>query len=202
MKKINLNARGAYGSAKDKALTPTQRVSIYKNISDKTNKVIFVLGAYAGMRVGEIEQCRKEWLSREYIAEQEILAITIPNECRNVKNKKSIWRPKTKRGRTTYIFDKDKWLEVESYFESNEFIPLTTRSMQNRCYNMTGISIHSLRATAQNYFKYELQLIPEVIASMLGHRDVRTTMQHYNTMNRSQTESYFEQKLKNDTKNT
>jgi len=198
MKIINLNQRGKYGSAKDKALSPNKRDEVYKNIRDQTDKVIFILSAYAGLRVGEIEQMRSEWIERTHFNKKEVLAINIPAEDRNIKNKKMIWRPKTRRQRTTYIFDKELFLEVETYFRHYPLIKLSIRSIQNRVYKMCGVSIHSLRATAQNYYKYELQLPTEIIAVMLGHRDVRTTLQHYTTLNKAQAESYLVNKFGDD----
>ena len=196
MKTINLNARGAYGSSKDKALTPNERIATYSKCKDSIDKVFFILGAYAGLRVGEIQQCRKEWITRTKFNDKEVLSISIPDECRNINNKYEVWRPKTKNGRTTYIFDKELWLEVETYYNNHNSIELSIRGLQARCYRLINVSIHKLRSTAQNYFKYEMQLPAEVIAVVLGHKDVRTTMQHYNTLNRAQAESYFAQRFK------
>jgi integrase len=197
MEVININARGKYGSSKDKALTPNKREEVYKNLKDNKDKVIFILSAYAGLRVGEIYQMRKEWLERTFFNEKEVLKINIPNECRDIRNKYRIWRPKTKSGRSTYIFDKERFLEVESFFNYNESLGLAIRTIQYRVYKMCGVSIHSLRATAQNYFKYEMNFPAEVIAVFLGHKDIRTTLQHYNTLNVAQAESFLIQKYKN-----
>ncbi len=191
MKEINLNSRGKYGSAKDKALSPNKRKEVLKSLKDDKNKVLFILGAYAGMRVGEIEQCRLNWLERLDIEGKEVLAINIPHECRDINNKYSIWRPKTKNGRTTYLFDKELYLEVENFYKYNEGFSIGIRALQNRCYKITGVSPHALRATAQNYFKYEEGFTAEVIATILGHKDIRTTLQHYNSMNRAQVEAYL-----------
>lgn len=202
MKKVNLNKRGDYGSAKDKALNPTDRETLYSKLKHQQDKVIFLLGSYAGLRVGEIEQIRKDWIERKKFNNKEVLAITIPLECRNMRNKYFIWKSKSKKQRTTYLFNKEQWLEVESYFNVNENVNLSIRGLQERVYRFTAMillkkkSIHTLRATAQNYLKYEMNLIPEVIAVILGHEDVRTTLQHYNTLDTAQAESFLIQKFK------
>jgi len=196
MKIINIIQRGKYGSAKDKALTPESRKETYTQCRDAKDKVFYILGAYAGMRVGEMEQCRKDWVKRSSFSGKECLSITIPDECRNNHNKYEVWRPKTKNGRTTYIFDKELWIEVENFYNYNDDLGLTIRGIQSRCYRLTKTSVHSLRATAQNFLKYEMLFPAEVIAVLLGHKDVRTTMQHYNTLNRAQAESYLVQRYK------
>ena len=190
MTEINIKARGKYGSAKDKALTPDKRKELLSLLSGK-EKIIFILGAYAGLRVGEIQQARKEWICRKVFNNKEVLAITIPNECRDIKNKYKIWRPKTKRARTTYIFDPQIFSDVEAYFNYVDDLKLSVRGIQALSYRKFETSIHSLRATAQNYFKYELNLPTEIIAVMLGHRDIRTTLQHYTSLNTAQAESFL-----------
>jgi len=193
---INLNARGKYGSAKDKALTPDERVKMIKKLKKDSDRVIFILTAYAGLRVGELEQMRKEWIEIKTLNDNELMCINIPNECKDINSRK-LWRPKTKRERTTYIFEKDLYLEVKHYFNHNDSIGIKIRAIQERVYKLCANillkkkSIHCYRATAQNYMKYERGLIPEVIAVMLGHKDIRTTMAHYNTMDKAQTESYL-----------
>jgi len=199
MKHINLINK--YGSAKDKALTPTERKKYYKALRDKKDKVIFILTAYGGLRVGELEQVRKEWLKRVTINDTEVLSINIPNKCNDINNLRKHWQPKTTRERTTYLFNKDLWLEVEHYFDNNKSIGIKIRAIQERIYKLCALilnkktSIHAFRSTAQNYLKYERGFIPEVIAVMLGHKDIRTTLKHYNTMDKAQTESYLQQQL-------
>jgi len=203
MKEINLNSRGKYGSAKEKALNPDERIKLYSKLKQQKDKIILLLGAYAGLRVGEIEQIRKTWIKRKSFAGVEVLAITIPKEDRNIRNKYLLWQNKSKKERTTYLFLKEDWLEVESHFNINESINLSIRGIQERVYKFTSVilfkkkSIHTLRATAQNYLKYERSLIPEVIAVMLGHKDIRTTMKHYDSMNTPQAESYLIQQFSN-----
>jgi integrase len=190
MEEININSRGGYGSSKDKALTPTDRTEILKKVDGKY-KIVFILGAYAGLRVGEIAQCRKSWLKRINFDNKEVLGISIPAECRDIKNQYKIWRPKTKRERTTYLFNPELYAEVEAFFNYCDNVKLSVRGIQDISYKQFGVNIHSLRATAQNYFKYELNMPTEIIAVMLGHRDVRTTLQHYTSLNTAQAESFL-----------
>jgi len=195
MREINLNKRGKYGKSKDKALTPAQARDLYKSLSTHKDRVIFILTAYAGLRVGELTQIRKEWLERLNFNDVEVLKINIPDECRDIKNKYKIWRPKTKYGRTTYIFEKELFLEVENWFEHNESIGLSYRGLQDLAYRKFNNSLHPLRSTAQNYFYYEKELPVRVIAQLLGHKDEKTTLKHYASMNNQQTEAFLMNKL-------
>jgi len=188
---LNINARGKYGNSKDKALEPKVREQVLKSLQNNKDRVIFILTAYAGLRVGELQQLRTSWISRSNFGDKEVLCIDIPNECRDINNKYSIWRPKTKRARRTYLFDKELFLEVENYYKYNESINLSVRGLQQKSYRLFKVNIHALRATAQNYFKYELNLTTEIIAVMLGHKDIRTTLQHYTSLNTAQAESYL-----------
>jgi integrase len=192
---ININSRGNYGSAKDKALHPSARDELFNKLTNLRDRTILILGCYGGLRVGEIQQVRKEWLKRQKINDKEVLTITIPEECRDINNLYKLWRPKTKRGRTTYLFNKELWLEVENYYNYNISIQLGIRAIQNISYNKFNVNIHSLRAMAQNYFKFEMNMPIEVIAVLLGHKDINTTTKHYMSLNSAQAESYLLQKL-------
>jgi len=192
---LNINSRGKYGSAKDKALNPSARDELFRKLTNLRDRTILILGCYGGLRVGEIQQVRKDWLKRQKINDKEVLTITIPDECRDINNLYKLWRPKTKRGRTTYLFNKELWLEVENYYNYNISIQLGIRAIQNISYNKFNVNIHSLRAMAQNYFKFEMNMPIEVIAVLLGHKDIKTTTKHYMSLNSAQAESYLLQKL-------
>ena len=101
------------------------------------------------------------------------------------------WQPKTKRARVTYLFKEGMAEVVKTYYSLNKSLDLSERAIQNRCYKFAGTSPHALRATAQNYMNFILNLSMGVVASLLGHQDVRTTMKHYQTLNHAQAESYL-----------
>lgn len=198
MKEVDLNSkkRGKYGSVKDKALTPAEVETIYLGLKSNKDRCIFILGAYAGLRVGELVQMRREWLERKKFGEKEVLCVNIPNESRDIKNKYSIWRPKTRRERTTYIFKKELFLEVENYFEHNESLGYSIRGLQAWSYANLGRCIHSLRATAVNYLRYVENFSIEEISVMLGHKNIKTTQNHYKTQNKATTEYVLTQRFK------
>lgn len=190
-----INLKQEYGKSKDKALPPKERDELHKQLKDTKDKILFILGAYGGLRVGEIAQCRFNWLEWKEFNDEKVLAINIPNEDKDSKNLYKLWRPKTKKGRTTYIFKNDCANELYFYFKHNERgLQLTERALRyrvSRSWGLKNFSPHALRAMAQNYFLYELNFEPKVIAVMLGHSDIRTTMKFYNTMNKASVESYL-----------
>jgi integrase len=110
MKHINLNARGKYGKASEKALTFDELDYLRHNIENRREKIILIGLAYAGLRISEFVQCRKMWLSWKVLQNSEgkklkALSINIPIKDRDVVNKHLEWNPKTKSSRTTYILD-------------------------------------------------------------------------------------------------
>lgn len=196
MKTINLTEKR--GSAKDKALTPTEREKLYPTIKNDKYEIIFLLGAYAGLRVGEIVQCRFKWLEIIKTEDKEILAINIPNEDRDIFNKLKLWRPKTKRERSTYILESNFLYKVYEWFKNNpDGVQMTRQAIDNyirrRWIPVLGrnFSAHALRSTAQNYMRYEKGIDPIVIQGFLGHADARTTLKHYNSMNKASSEAYL-----------
>lgn len=187
---IDLNKRGKYGSAKDKAKSLKELQELLKILKDPKSRMIIILCGFAGFRVGELTQLRKEWLNRIDFNGKEVLSINIPNECRDINNKYSIWRPKTKRERTTYLFDKELFLEVEHFYLYNESINLKIRGLQNRTYKLIGVSIHSLRASATNYYRF-INMPIEVTSVFLGHKEIKTTQKHYSSLNKAMAENYL-----------
>lgn len=190
-----------YGRSKDKALTPSERKKIEQSITDIRDKTLFYLMCYGGLRVNEVEQVRFEWLELREINGKEVLVIKIPNEAKNIKNPRKIWRPKTRVGREVFIFYSKAINEIYYYFKMANFIDISIRQIRNIVYRWGGlidkdISPHALRATCQNYWKYELDLKIEVISYMLGHSSVRTTLEFYDTRGEAQVESYFVNKAK------
>ena len=196
-KEINLNQRGKYGKSKDKALTYTERTNLINNIENTKDRVILIGGAYAGLRQGELVQCRKDWLEWKEFGDKKVLAINIPGECRNLKNKYGVWKPKTRRSRTTYIFDLGLAREFYNYFNDNELgINISERNLSEYRVkiimgNMIGrkISSHCLRASTTNYLVKELGLDIGDAATLLGHKDERTTLDHYKGLSKANTEA-------------
>lgn len=196
-KEINIKARGKYGRAKDKALTHTERKNLINNLDNTRDRAILIAGAYAGMRQGEIVQCRKSWLEFQEFGVKKVLAIKIPSECRDLGNKLKLWRPKTRRPRTTYLFDMGLAREFFNYFNDNEEgIRMDPRNLSEyrvkiKMGDIIGrkISSHCLRAGSTTYITTELNLKISDASSMLGHKDERTTLDHYKGVNQASTEA-------------
>jgi len=196
-KEININVRKKYGKSKDKALSYTERENLIDNLENTRDRVILILGAYAGMRQGEIIQCRKEWLDWKDFGKKKVLAINIPAECRNIKNKLELWRPKTRRERTTYIFDVGLAREIYNFFKDNSLgVNISERNLSEYRVkiimgDMIGrkISSHCLRAGATNYLIKEIGLDIGDTATILGHKDERTTLDHYKGLSKANTEA-------------
>ena len=187
------------GSAADKSLTPEERNKLLRELKEDKHRIILILGAYGGLRVNEICQCRLEWLERTTLKEKEILRINIPAECRDARNKLKIWRPKTRKERTTYLFESNIINEVYFWFKNNPAGIKTSRQAVNKMIakhfrpiiQRDNISPHALRATAQNYFRYERHYSTSFVQIVLGHKDIRTTEKHYNSLTKASAESYL-----------
>jgi integrase len=209
---IHIDLTNKRGSAKDKAMSEDEYLILkdkLDKIKQQRERVILFLGARAGLRVSEIIQCRLKWLSVKKIGSKEVLEINIPNEDQDIKNLKSKWyvkntaKTKKNKQRTTYLFNPDEYHEVLNFFMYNQkgvnytrqhinteivkkkFSNLIDRKQDNQ------LTAHSLRATAQNYLYYVKNLDSKFIAVILGHEDIRTTLQHYNSMNKASAESYL-----------
>lgn len=195
-KEINLNKRSPYGSSKDKALTPSERSELLKHLKTSRDRVLFYVMTYGGLRVGEVEQLRFDWLDKKEVDDKKLYLIHIPDEAKDIRNKYRLWRPKTRRKRTIYFFDAEIYNEIYFYLENHKSFNISARQIRNIVYSWgekfsKNISPHSLRATCQNYWKYELDLKLEVISYMLGHVNVRTTLQFYDSKDIAQVESYL-----------
>ena len=209
---LTINLRKKRGSAKDRAMSEDEYQKLKDNldkIKDKKERVILFLGARAGLRVSEIIQCRLSWLKVKKIGDKEVLEINIPNDDYDIRNPRKRWyvkntaREKKNKQRSTYMFNPDEYNEVLSFYMYNpkgvnvsrqhitsnivrkRFSKLISRNDDNH------LTAHSLRATAQNYLYYVMNLDAKFIAVVLGHEDIKTTMTHYNTMNKASAESYL-----------
>jgi integrase len=198
---IEINLIKKRGMASEKALTPEEKNKLQQNL-DKKDKIIFILGAYSGLRVGEICQTRLEWLSWKEInfkGYKKALAVTIPAETKDIRNQYKLWRNKKRKTRTTYIFNMELAASVYSFFEMGQTISLSRQSINNKLKKWNTIlnrssnyiTPHALRSTATNYFIYELQANQWFTQTCLGHSDIKTTAKHYLTMGQAQQESYL-----------
>lgn len=123
VKLVNLNPRGKYGKSSEKALTFDELDYLRYNIESRREKIILIGTAFAGMRISEAIQCRKEWIRWDTLQTGDkklrVLAIDIPAECKDILNLYAVWRPKTKQSRTTYILDENLSESFHSYYIDN-----------------------------------------------------------------------------------
>jgi integrase len=117
------NERTKYGKSSEKALTFPELDFLRYNLESRREKIILIGTAFAGMRIAELIQCRKTWMRWHTLesadGKMRVLAIDIPQEDRDIFNKYSFWKPKTKTGRTTYIFDETLAEIFVSYYSDN-----------------------------------------------------------------------------------
>jgi len=204
-----INLKKSYGKSKDKALTPDERDKLKNYIKNARDRALFFVMTYGGLRVGEVEQLRFEWLKKKVNEKNKktYLTIHIPEKTKDIRNKKKIWQPKTKRERYVYIFDPEVYNEIYIYLQMNEdWFNISQRQIRNIVYKWgklinKKISPHGLRATAQNYLKYELGLRIEVISYILGHKCVDTTQKYYDTRDKAQVEFYLMNTIYNENNN-
>lgn len=197
VKHINLSQKR--GAAKDKALSPEEREILLNKIIKSHHRIILMLGGFGGLRVEEICQCRFSWLERTKLKDKEVLRIKIPAEDRDARNKLKLWRPKTRKARTAYIFENDILNEIYFWFQNNPGgLKISRQAIHDivkkhfcRIIGRKEFCTHALRSTAQNYLLYEKDFKPKFVAIVLGHADMRTTIKHYNSMNQASAESYL-----------
>jgi integrase len=209
MKHIDLRTKR--GCAKDLALSPiTERDYLYKTLTDTKDRIIFLLGCYAGMRSEEIGQCRFTWLEWEEYGESKILTINIPLEDKNTRLPYKKFKQKKDWKTGIYVFDNEIANEIWFWFMNNKDglkisrQSITTRRVKphfGKLLNRT-ITTHALRSTFINYVTQELRLPngekpdPMFVKTLLRHRDLRTTMKHYKTENKAQQQSYLKGVMK------
>ena len=80
-----IDVRKKRGSAKDYALTPKERTLLNRQLKDKKDRIIFLLGCYAGLRAEEIGQCRFDWMKWCNFNENKVLAIKVPIEDKDTR---------------------------------------------------------------------------------------------------------------------
>lgn len=195
----HINLKKPYGSSKEKALTIREMDFLERNLEDTKNRIILIGLAYAGLRQGELYQCRKSWLHwQDTESGERILAVNIPNEDRNIKNKLQIWRPKTRRERTTFIMRQDLGKEFYNFFKENSkgididpnmISMYRVKKQMGDMLERKNISGHALRASYVTYMKHVYGASPNFIAATYGHTDIRMTMKHYEGISRGNAEA-------------
>lgn len=179
-----------YGSSKDKALLPSEFKVLNEKLINPQDRIILLLGYIGGMRAGEIIQARTEWFNWIDLDNSKVLSINIPSECRDIKNLYAMWRPKTKRGRTMYIIDPIYATEIYGYFQHKNSIDIKSERNLSEYRvkvkftallppRLHKLSSHCLRAGCTDYLRTKGFGVRDV-AYMLGHKDERTTLGHYN----------------------
>ncbi len=112
--------RGKYGKSAEKALTFDELDYLRYNLESRRDKIVLIGLAFAGKRISELIQCRKDWLRWDTLQAGDkklrVLAIDIPKECKDIFNLYGHWRPKTKLARTTYILDENLAELFHSYY--------------------------------------------------------------------------------------
>lgn len=200
---IHIDIREKRGASKDHALTLEERKILDDSLKQK-DKVIYLLGGLAGLRVTEIAQMRFSWLKWQTFNEKKVLEISIPNEDRDSRNKLKKFQTKTRSARTTYIFDIQYAQFIETWFENNkDGLLMSRQAIHKRVKNWNKLinreentlHPHALRSTAQNIWKFELGFDDVFIQLCFGWKDLNTMMTHYRTMNKASGESYLISKL-------
>ncbi len=171
------------GSAKDLALEPDERDKLYQTLKDKKDRIIFLLGAYAGLRAEEISQCRFTWLEWGYFKDCKVLMISIPLEDKSTrkqtykdgKRKNAKFSQKKEWKTVQFIFNSEIANEIYYYYEANPNGLMISRQSitQIRVAGRTKegkfikghfskiidrhITTHALRSTYTNYMTQEFR---------------------------------------------
>jgi len=188
------------------ALSPLKERNLLKDtLKDTKDRIILLLGCYAGLRSEEIGQCRYDWLEWENYQDIKVLTITIPKECKNSRIPYKKFKQKKEWNTSIYIFDNEVANEIYFYYLNNkEGLKMSRQNItRNRVSAHMGkiigrhLTTHALRSTYANYIINELRLPngekldPMFVKTQLRHKNLKTTMQHYKTENREQQQSYL-----------
>lgn len=201
---IEIDLQQERGSAKEHSLTLKERQILEKELKNK-DRIIYIVGSYAGLRVTEIAQCRFSWFEYILVGDKKVLAVNIPSKDRDSRNKYKLFQTKNRTARTTYIFDLELATEVYAYYKYNSEGLLISREriwQRIKTWNKylarenNNIHPHALRSTAQNIWKFELGHDDTFIQLCFGWKDFNTMVSHYRTMNKASGESYLIGKLK------
>lgn len=201
----HIDIRNKRGSAKDLALTPTERELLYKELKNPQDRIIFLLGCYGGLRAEEIGQCRFTWLKKSILNDMEVLEINIPNEDKDTRRAYKTFKQKKEWNTSIYIFDSRVINELWFYYMNNPNGLQVSRQSILR-YNVKihmakilnrRLTIHGLRATHSSYmlqeFRFSNNVKPDIffIKTQLRHKDLKTTMKHYNAETKANQEAYL-----------
>ena len=132
---IQIDVRNKRGSAKDKALSPNERKYLLETIVEPKHRIILILEGLGALRTEEMAQCRFSWLKRTSFNGVEVLAVNIPSQDSDTRDKKKKWynaqttinkdtnfnkfKTKVREPRTTYIFELNLIFEVFEWFRNN-----------------------------------------------------------------------------------
>jgi len=156
-------------SSKYAALSKDERIWLEKDLlSDKDyvfnqkHIVIFYLMVYAGLRRGEVVQCRKDWLTLVKMdingVERNLLQISVPYKDRDIiKGGNWMWKAKSKHSeRTIIVLEESVSMYLKTYFDANKNgVGFSTD------YLYRVVSDSSLRFS----FKNRLQKMPDISVS-------------------------------------
>ena len=212
MKTIDLTNKR--GSAKDLALTIKEKKMLYEVLTDEKDRIILLLGCYAGLRAGEMSQLRYDWFkwtTFKFINEElKVLSIVIPGKDRDARNRKKEFKPKKVWNTALYIFD-NQIASSEIYFwykNNKDGLMISRQAIHKRIVRHfeplldRNMTVHALRATFTDYitqqFRFPNGEKPDTmfVKTQLRHKDLRTTMAAYKSETIANQEAYLQGVLK------
>ena len=210
---INIDLTEKRGSAKDLALTPAERSKLLTELNDNKDRVILLLGCYAGLRAEEISEMRYSWLEWANLNEIRVLKIKIPVSDISTRKqhykdgglKYGKFKQKKEWKTAIYIFDLDIANQIYYFYENNKDglqmsrQNITTSRVSKHFKAIIGrdITTHALRGTYANYITQEFRFPngekpdPMFVKTQLRHKDLRTTMKHYKSETIAHQEAYL-----------
>lgn len=144
-------------------------------------RVLIYLMMKAGLRVGEAVQVRYEWFKET----DDGVLLVIPNEDRDIRNRKKVWNPKTKAGRREIIFLEDSvGHTLLEYFLQNKNGLYISRQRAAMIVKLLGDKInkpklhcHALRSTYANNLVYE-GVNASTLCYLMGWSDLNVALNY------------------------